>query len=779
MTVAKRFGSGHAIQVILLSALAMSAVVRGEDYISTVTDGTITVMGYTGPGGEVTVPSSIRGLPVTGIGDFTFSGRIRLTRILIPNSVTSIGDDAFERCAGLTNVTIGSGVSSIGSRAFSSCSGLASISIPDSVTKIGDDAFRNCAKLTNIIIGSGVTNIGSRFTGCSSLMTITIDTLNRIYGSVDGVWFNNSHTALLQYPAGRAGSYAIPKGVTSIGTNAFSDCRSLTSLTIPDSVTTIVWDAFVGCTGLMSVTMGSGMVSIGDYAFRNCTRLTEVAIGSNVASIGGNAFADCTGLTNTMIPDSVTNIGVLAFCWCTSLTGVTIPNRVTHIGDDAFHGCTHLTNFNIGSGVTNVGSRFSGCQSLMTITVEALNPAFSSVGGVLFNKNRTMVIRCPEGKAGSYTLPDGVTTIGSKAFSDCTSLTNIAIPDSVTTIGNRAFSYCNRLISIAIPNRVMSVGEDAFRGCASLNDVTIGNSVTNLGSRFCGCYKLTAITVAALNAVYASVDGVWLNNSRTTLIQCPEGRTGSYRVPDSVNSIGGNAFADCTSLTAIIIPDSVTNFGGPAFRDCQSLAAITIPNRVTEIVDDEFHSCTRLTNIKIGGGVTNIGSRFSGCQSLTTITVEALNSAFSSVDGVLFDKNQTMVIRCPQDKTGGCTLPEGVTTIGSHAFSDCTRLTTITMADSVTNIGVRAFSWCTGLSAITIPENVSRIEYRAFEACGGLRRVYSKGNAPSVGSDVFNNDDNVSVYYLPDTTGWGSTFGGRPTTPWIAPKLPPAQLPDH
>lgn len=739
--------------------------------------GTLTITGYRGSDGTVVIPSVVKGLPVIGIKDYAFSGHATLTSITIPSSIARIGDYAFQRCASLTSVTIGVGVSSLGVRAFFSCPGLTSITIPNSVTRIGEDAFRGCTSLTNVTIGSGVTSIEGRFSGCPRLTTITVDVHNNVYSSVDGVVFNKSRTTLIRCPEGRAGSYTPPDEVTSIAGNAFSDCSSLTNITIPDGVTSIEWDAFFGCTGLLGVTIGNGIISIGDNAFRNCTRLAGVTVGSSVTSIGDNAFADCTGLTNIGIPDSVTNIGVQAFSWCTSLTSMTVPNRVTSIGNNAFASCSRLTNITIGSSVTNIGSRFSGCQSLRTITVDARNTVFSGVDGVLFNKNHDTLIRCSEGKAGSYTVPVSVTTIGGNAFADCSGLTNITIPNNVTTIGNRAFCYSSRLTRFTIPDSVTSVGEDAFRGCTSLTDVMIGGGVTNIGSRFSGCHKLKTIALDALSTAYSSVDGVLFNKSQTMLIQCPEGRAGNYTVPDSVTSIGASAFADCTSLTNITISESVTNVGVRAFCYCQNLTRIILPNNVTKIGDDAFRSCTSLTNATIGSGVTSIGSRFSGCPSLTTITVDARNSVYSSVDGVWLDKNQTMIIRCPEGKAGSWTVPEGVTNIGDSAFADCTNLKDITLPDSLTNIGVRGFSWCISLTTITIPTNVINIQDRAFESCTRLTGVYFKGSAPNTGSAIFNNDDNLAVYYLLGTTGWGTSFGGRPTTRWVAPEPTHTQIP--
>jgi len=284
--------------------------------------------------------------------------------------------------------------------------------------------------------------------------------------------------------------------VTHIDQYAFNNCTNLTSVTIPNSVWAIGSYAFSGCTSLTNVTIPNSVVYLGQFAFLGCTSLTSVTIPDGLDRIELRAFYGCTSLTSVTIGNGVTLIIDDAFENCTSLTNVTIPNSVTYIGGAAFGGCTSLTSVTIGNGVTKIwGDAFSGCTSLTNFSVAATNPAYSSLDGVLFNKAQTGIFIFPLGRAGSYVIPDSVTSIGGNAFNACTSLTSVTIPNSVTSIGVSAFASCTSLTNVTIPNNVTGIGNGAFSGCTSLTSVTIPNSVTRIGyEAFMSCTNLTNFT---------------------------------------------------------------------------------------------------------------------------------------------------------------------------------------------------------------------------------------------------------------------------------------------
>ena len=348
---------------------------------------------------------------------------------VIPDGVDIVADGAFMCSVNLTNITIPNSVTEIGVGAFSYCTGITDIAIPDSVMTFGARGFGmfcGCENLKSITIGKGIKNIvPGAFNDCNNLSDITVSPENNNFSSKDGVLFNKDKTELIKYPVGNQRTvYSIPNTVKTIGYSAFHESVNLTDITVPNSVTSIGDRAFAGCTGLTSVTLGNGVTSIEDEAFCDCSGLTSITIPNSVTSIGDRAFAGCTGLTSVTLGNGVTSIEDEAFCDCSGLTSITIPGSVTSIGYYAFEGCTGLKSINVASD----------------------NDCFSGNNGVLFNKEKTELIKYPEGKSEtSYTIPNSVTSIGYAAFAGCTGLASITIPDSVTSIGGYAFYDCSGL----------------------------------------------------------------------------------------------------------------------------------------------------------------------------------------------------------------------------------------------------------------------------------------------------------------------------------------------
>ena len=358
----------------------------------------------------------------------------------------------------------------------------------------------------------------------------------------------------------------------------------------------------------------------------------------------------------------------------------------------------------------------------------------------------------------SVTIPDSVTTIGGSAFSYCSNLKSVTIPDSVTTIGEGAF-YFSSLTSVTIGNSVTTIRMKAFSECSSLTSVTIGNSVTTIGkSAFSYCDSLANIEVASGNLNYLSENGALFDKNKSILIQYPAGNQRTeYAIPNSVTTIGEYAFSECRSLKSVTIPDSVTTIGGSAFTCCSELTSVTIPNSVTTIGERAFDFCFELTSVTIPDSVTTIGDcPFSACRSLTNIYVDSGNSNYSSENGVLFNKNKSILIQYP---TGNqrieYAIPNSVTTIGEYAFSECRSLTSVTIGNSVRTIDKCAFYICSSLTSVTIPNSVTTIWMNAFSECGSLTSVTIGNGVTTIGYQAFEYCSNLKdVYYSGSEEQW-------------------------
>ena len=499
------------------------------------------------------------------------------------------------------------------------------------------------------------------------------------------------------------------------------------------------------------------VVELAANLFRNNHTLQKITIPNTIVRIGEDAFYDCN--PHVYFQGDITDWCAIDFAdWnsnpiskekefyinnCPFDVDLRIPNGTKKIGNYAFRNLEKLRSVTIPNSVTTIGEMaFRYCLSLTSINVSANNSNYSSVDGVLFNKDKTMLITCPEGKSGIYTIPNSVTSIGYCALIDCSKLTSVTIPNSVTNIGEQAFSGCSSLTSVHIT--------DIEAWCK----ITFAN--------------------AGANPLFAQVsredENLYLNGEILT----------DLVIPNSVTSIGNYAFIDYSKLTSVTIHNNVTHIGVSAFYRCSSLASVTIGNNVTSIGEAAFSGCSSLTSLTIPSGVTTVGNNmfnnlpalqsivlysapknmlFSQCPALTHITWN-VKSGVDSQKPFNEIKNQILsftigedVEYLPSNICDGMTnlesivIPANIKHIGSHAFANCNKLTLVTWNATNSKIGdaifqntaskIKCFNFgenvsvipdllCDGMSSITsvtIPKNIKIIGKNVFRYCRNLTSV--------------------------------------------------------
>lgn len=653
--------------------------------------GDIIVKGVCGDYAKWNYNRTTKVMTITGRGSINhYSGNIfsryrtEVKKIIISDRITEIGTDFFKDFTALEDIELG-GVKEIGDSAFMGCTSLKTLNLDGNIKEIGPEAFRNCKSLTTVTVGSKVKDVYyDTFKGCNNLTSISINKDNK-YVYVDGKELIN-----FEPTSGKCGKhvkYSYNKKTKTLTLSGYGPMYDgeheideetldetnyypyglpyeIKTLVIGDHITRIGSCAFSGCSSLENVKLGKNVSSIGSYAFVACDSLKNIQSGNHLKSIEGDAFSECKKLKTFTIGESVNYISEGAFSKCTRLRRFNVhknnkffstrDNMLLNKNQSEIVSACFGSNktCNISGSVKQIYETILNDPSVKRFSVSKNNTKYASKNGLLYSKDGKKLIKAPANKSGIINIDDTVTSINADAICDSNKITQINIGKNVKSL-DRIFKYVNSKM-------------------------------------------LKKVQISSKNKYYYEANGSIISKANNKLIYCYKTKGDTYTIPKSVKRIGDYAFSAQTKLKHIILSDTVTKLGSYAF--CVS----SDPTDLTHIKLESIHlgkSCNLLANENY--------KAIDSIESLKEVTISGENPNYTSIDGVLYNKDVTKLAFLPGSlKT--YTVPEGVTGIMKNSPMHMSSLRNLVLSDTTTN----AHEWFDelyDLNSLHLGKNVNNI----------------------------------------------------------------------
>lgn len=718
----------------------------------------------------------VLGSGVTRLESYAFFGCSSLVTLELPEGLTQIGSNAFGGCLNLVHMALPPGLTRLEYGVFYGCSRLESVEMPPGLTFIGKEAFSRCYNLASIEIGSAVESVdSSAFTYCTSLTDFDVASDNPHYSSREGSLCNWEGTLLLICPAGKKGVYTLPEGIVSFLESTFQGCIHLTGFSVDEN-----HPLFSSRDGILYNRAGNTLIVF------PAGRTGQCVIPEGTTTLKAYSFSD-SSLLGLILPASLTRIEDRAFWYCSSLTGIGFEGNAPETGADIFYNVPNTLAVYYKEGATGWKERFAGYPvrgnaQKQTITLTPINR-------VVTYGDKDFQLWASSSSALLVTLlttPEEIATISS------TKMIRIKGAGTVTITGyqpggtRRDVNYfpaepVSQILVIhpkaaTIKANDVQVPSDCPLPAFTYTVTGLINADTPEGSPVYyingipadefpmplaeGTYELSVGGLSHPNYLFSSVPGTLtilppnefgftLSDGQIT-ITAYYGMSESVAIPENISGypvvqIAEEAFLGHAGLKAVTFPETLRVIGRRAFAQC-GLEEIRIPDGVVSIGDEAFLNCPA-GMVRIGSGLNTLGT--DALVGSYRINVHAENGSFSSRDGVLFNKDQTVLLFCPLGKAVFYLVPNGVLEIAPRAFFLQKSLTKIVLPSTVVKIGPWAFAGCSVLQKIVIPNTSTTLGEALFYECTSLEEVTIPSKLEEIPRYAFHNCTRLKKPVLP------------------------------